>query len=357
MNALILVHSGTGNSLRVARWLEEHLRADGGEVALAQVASGQPVPGPPAGSDALLVLVFPTHGFTAPWSVLRHAWSLPRRRGLPALVLATRGGTRWGRWLAPGMEGTAGLLVAAILALKGCRLRGWRGIDMPSNWTALHSALGQRSVEALRSRAQRQLARVAARLHDGRTVMGPGTIVQTALGVALAPISLGYLLVGRQLLAKLFMASEACDGCGVCRERCPHAAIRWFRRRPYWTLACESCMRCMSVCPRRAVQATQALGGVYLMLGTLATAATTAAAVRWWPVVGPWLSSPLSATLLSAGVLALILVLAYALAWLLGRTPVLGWLAHGLTLTRWYRRHRDPEVMVAELRPAARTGS
>lgn len=352
-SALILVHTGTGNSLRVGQWLQEDLLMAGCTGELVQIAAGQTAPAPPTAADAVLVLIFPTHGFTAPWSVLRHVWSLPRRRGVMALPLATRGGTRWGRFLAPGAEGTAAMLVAVLLAWKGYRICGWRGIDMPSNWTALHSALGARSVEALRGLARRQVADVAGRLAAGRVVMGIGTIVQALIGLALLPLSLAYLLIGRQFLAKLFMASEACDGCGVCRDRCPHAAIRWFRQRPYWTLACESCMRCMAVCPRRAVQATQALGGVYLGLGVMVTAMVTAGLIGSWPAVEPWLGSDLPMFLLHALVLAAVLVVTYALAWLLGRTPILGWLVHGLTLTRWYRRHRDPEVPVAQLLPAA----
>lgn len=347
-SALLLVHTGTGNSLRVARWLAGLLRTDGREEMVTEVAAGQDVPSPPAGDGDLLVLVFPTHGFTMPWHALRHALALPRGRGA-ALVLAVRGGTRLGRWLLPGAEGTAGVLAAAILAAKGWRVRGWRGIDMPVNWTQVHSALGERSVALIGERARAQLADVAARLRAGRAVLGVGTLLQTALGVLLAPLSLAYLLAGRQLLARLFVASPACNGCGTCRAGCPHGAIAWFRRRPYWTHRCESCMRCMALCPQRAVQATQALGAVYALLGGAVAAAVGAVLAGWWPVLTPALDGWLPRLLLTAAVLAPVLALAYAAAWLLGCTPVLGWLVHGLTLTRWYRR---PALAPGELRAA-----
>lgn len=357
---LILVHTGTGNSLQVARWLAGELTGGMRQVGLVQMVAGIPIPAPPQGRDDLLALVFPTHGFTLPWAVLARLLALPRRSGVPALVLATRAGSRWGSWCAPGVEGSAGLLAAAVLAWKGYRLLGWRGIDMPSNWTALHPAYGLRSVVAIRAKARLQVAAVVERVRRGVPLLDASTLLQTAIGILLAPVSLGYLLVGRQVLARLFIASEACDGCGICRDRCPQRAIRWFIRRPYWTSACESCMRCMSVCPRRAVQVTQVLAVVHLLCGLLAAGAVATALVSAWPVLTGWFDQVLPDLLLSAIVLVPVLVLTYAAVWLLGRTPLLGLLVHGLTLTRWYRRHLDPEVEVGELvaappGPAARS--
>ncbi|MCM2323118.1 MAG: hypothetical protein NDJ90_07625 [Oligoflexia bacterium] len=48
----------------------------------------------------------------------------------------------------PGLDGTAGYLVALILLLKGYDVRGVRPVDMPASWTQVHP--GYRPDNALR---------------------------------------------------------------------------------------------------------------------------------------------------------------------------------------------------------------
>ncbi len=135
-----------------------------------------------------------------------------------------------------------------------------------------------------------QFRRWADRLLAGRTSFeGWGTF---ALDLAFAPISPGYLLVGRFWLAKMQIASWACDGCGVCERLCPVGAVEMRAGRPYWTHRCEACMRCLSVCPWKAVESS------HLYLGATVTAyafaaqfliVAAAAAARYLP--GPsWLA-------------------------------------------------------------------
>jgi NAD-dependent dihydropyrimidine dehydrogenase PreA subunit len=85
----------------------------------------------------------------------------------------------------------------------------------------------------------------------------------------LAPIALMYFVYGRFWLAKLFFASSACDGCGLCAEKCPTASIRMRGGRPFWKFSCESCMRCLNVCPRKAVQVSHLLAALIGVGGSL----------------------------------------------------------------------------------------
>jgi len=72
--------------------------------------------------------------------------------------------------------------------------------------------------------------------------------------LAIAPISLGYYIVGRFAIAKTFIATNACTNCGLCEKKCPVNAIKNSKIRPYWTFDCESCMHCMNHCPERAIE-------------------------------------------------------------------------------------------------------
>ena len=254
---IFYVMSGTGNSRRVALWMQQAAMREGVSCCVRPFESATPA-GDIAGEDSELVgLVFPAHGFTAPWAMLKFAWRLPRRRS-HACVVATRGGSMIGRLRLPGMEGTACYLIALLLALKGYRVRGTQAFDMPSNWTVLHWGMSEEHVAAILAQAQPKAEAFMARLLSGQRHFSG--YLSLAIGLALSRISCMYLLIGRMLLAKLFFANTACNGCGVCARACPVHAIRMFgirQPRPYWTFTCESCLRCMNYCPNKAVEGGQ----------------------------------------------------------------------------------------------------
>jgi Pyruvate/2-oxoacid:ferredoxin oxidoreductase delta subunit len=298
----------------------------------------------------LLGLVMPTHGFTAPWSMLSFALRLPRRRHTHAVVIATRAGSRIGSIYTPGFEGTATLLVALILALKGYRIRGTAGIDMPSNWIALHPGLSPDTVAGITARAREKTARFMGAILSGKQRFTSWIVF--VLGLLALPISLAYLLIGRFFLGKLFFASDRCNGCGLCAEHCPNGAIEMrgsgSRRRPYWTFRCESCMRCMAYCPTRAVEASHLLGvGAYLLAGVIPTKAVLA-----------WLAARVPVLVFLSWAPGWVLVSVYAIVAIGLAYPVfhlllrIGWVNRFFTratLTHYYRRYREPETTLKHL--------
>jgi len=80
----------------------------GAKVILRSIGSARPVEEIGRGESALLGLVMPTHGFTAPWAMLRFALRLPRRR-------STRAGGKIGPLFTPGIEGTATCILYPLL--------------------------------------------------------------------------------------------------------------------------------------------------------------------------------------------------------------------------------------------------
>jgi len=304
-----------------------------------------------AGEENLLGLVMPTHGFTAPWSMLRFALRLPRRGGTHAMVVATRAGLKIGPVYTPGIEGTGTAIVALILALKGYRIRGAVGVDMPSNWLAVHPGLSPQAVAGIVGRAEGRVADLMDHiLSGGRRFRGWMPLL---IGLYFFQISLGYLLVGRLFLAKMFYASERCTGCELCAVYCPNGGIKLVgsgeHRRPYWTFRCESCMRCMAYCPTRAVEANYLLGvGVYVLAAAIPTATILSWLTAWIPGLA-WLSGiPGFAleTVYAVGILGL----AYPLFHLL---LGIGWVNRLLTLvtpTHYYRRYHVPEAALGDLR-------
>lgn len=350
------VYSGTGNSRRVAVWAAEVAEARGLDAEILSITSEREAEQTRDIVDgdnvAWIVVVTPTHGFTAPEGTLRAVLRMPGcpSRKVPVLVMATRGATRIGPWYLPGFEGSATLLLGAILALKGYRVRGLVGIDMPSNWTALHSGLAPDAVAAILDRARiRTTAWTDAVLGGERR---PIDLVTLLVGLLLLPVSLGYLLVGRRFLGKLFFASERCTGCGLCAAHCPHGAIEMRgppdHRRPYWTTRCQSCMRCMAYCPEQAVEANHLLAVAAFVLaarlpvaGAAKRAADRAPGLAWLARLPRWLLTLASGSLLWSLSYALVHRL-LGLRWL---HRLLSWLA----LTRRYRRYHEPGTTLKEL--------
>ncbi|MBU4555281.1 MAG: EFR1 family ferrodoxin [Actinobacteria bacterium] len=335
----LYVYSGTGNTHHVAERFADDARSRGRAarvVMLENVAEQLP-------AIRLIGLFGPTHGFTTTWPILRAAMTIPNVRGRDAFVLVTRGGTKVAGKVFAGFEGTAAWLPAALLALRGARIRGVGAIDMPLNWTVIVPSFGPSAVEAIVERGDEQTSRFADRILDGETAFGG--LGQLFLGVLILPLSLGYMLIARLLLAKMFFADEKCTSCGTCEKNCPQRAVglRGRSRKPYWTYSCQNCMRCMSICPTEAIQGGQAWLVFYMWLVALPAGAVAAGALLdSVGVTGGVISGVLS--LVTSYVWIMIAVwLAYGILWLGLLVPGVRFVLSRATLTSRYRRYKGPD--------------
>jgi Pyruvate/2-oxoacid:ferredoxin oxidoreductase delta subunit len=86
-------------------------------------------------------------------------------------------------------------------------------------------------------------------------------------------IGIMYSLIGRRALGKLYVADDACVGCGKCVRVCPAGAIGLVGKTPRWNLKCEGCQRCINSCPHRAIQTSivRLLGMLLLQIASLVT--------------------------------------------------------------------------------------
>lgn len=352
--ATVYFTTGTGNSFRLATWLAQAAAAAGFETSV-RTMEGQPDPVPVAGPGDWLALVYPTHGFIAPWHAMRFAARLPRTAGTRAVVVGARGSFMLGRVQVPGLEGVGAYLLGLILRLRGYRFVGAMGVDVPVSWLALHPGMGPAAAGLILGRARAKVSRFMERVLGGRTAFWG--LVCVLLGLVLLPVTLLYLLIGRFMLAKFFFATDRCTGCGVCAESCPVGAIRMVGRRrprPYWTFHCETCQRCIAYCPQRAIEASHSLALGLWLLTTSPAVAYLMDRVHSLVGLGPgsawWLLS-------MADWLAWLiwLSLIYPVFWLLIRVPAINALFAYTTLTRWYRRYRASGCSLAHIAPGSIT--
>lgn len=339
--------SGTGNARNVARWMVEEWGRAGRPaeaIDLASLASPGNAGRVTLAADDELGLASPTHGFNFPPITLSFLLRLPRAPAHNrALVFNTRAGLLLRGLHIPGVSGVAQLLAALVLSLKGYRVVAMRPVDLPSNWISLHPGLRPDHVRTLHQRCRAIVGRSARRLLDGKRDLR--ALLDLPLDLALAPVALGYYLVGRFVFAKSFYASAACDGCGACITQCPLQAVRRVGGRPFWSYRCESCMRCMNLCPRRAVETAHGF-----VIGTLVGSSLLLKAVHptlaiWLPALGrPGAVGEVARFVVDNGFLLGCLVLAYRLLSRLLANPMIERLVILTSLThlpRW-RRYRAP---------------
>ena len=229
--------SGTGNSFKTAVWAAETLKAPdktkitpiekasfaapaerGSKLAMyPSETSGSWPPLCETNLKHLTGLFFPTHAFTAPWPVIKFALSMPSSKGSPVIVAATRGGAFY-PFALPGMEGTACLIPALILAVKGYDVKGFSGFDMPVNWLAVHWGMNRKHAEFFYSKTKNEISVFISKINSGKRAYK--SIPSWITGALLLFPSFMYVLFARLMLAKVMFADETCDGCGICAKYC-----------------------------------------------------------------------------------------------------------------------------------------
>jgi ferredoxin len=240
--------TGTGNSRRMLSLCQEIFACGGWQTQLLSMTSS-------AGLDSktmMLGIGFPVYSLGAPRIVRNYLQSLPvaaeRRR---AFVLASTGGQDEEGW-----------------ALQECRdLLSARGYDVffsdsiliPDNWMPMAYVPTTEESSGILERAETQLAGIAGKILTGESYHKPFVLPKFGpLGSRILHNLFHQLGIHR--LWKLFKATPACTGCGICFRQCPLHAIRMTKEKPEWSSACEQCMRCMNTCPRHAIQQLEWIG-------------------------------------------------------------------------------------------------
>ncbi len=206
--------------------------------------------------DTLILIISPVHGFNYPKITLDFINNLPRGTN-PVVLMNTRGAIKIGSFVTPGLSGIAFMLSSLIIKSKGYKIVGQVPFDMPSNWLSIHPSLNEKTVKYIHGVNNSRAEKHAHKIFSGHgDFLAYRDLIQDIL---IAPVALGYYLIGRFALAKSFYASADCYSCGNCIEKCPVKAIKTVKEHPFWTFKCESCMKCMNNCPKRAIESAHGL--------------------------------------------------------------------------------------------------
>ncbi len=250
----IFYFSGTGNAKNTANWAQSFLLSKNIKTALVNIEH-ENLDSPLKSGDRI-GFIFPVHGFTTIWIMLKFILSFPKTKSnVEAFFVTTLGALTIKNTLIPGWEGSGLYIPAMILRFKGYKIAGAYPLrQTPQNWTPLLPSNGICTTDKMMGLAKNNFETFLHNLFVENKKVFCGKI-SFIFGVLIFPLSFLYLVWGKFFLAKINYSTTSCNACGLCIKNCPVSAIVMKNDRPFWKFSCESCMRCMNYCPRNAIVA------------------------------------------------------------------------------------------------------
>lgn len=260
---MIIVFSGTGNSLYVAELLSKKL---GDKLVTLPLAERRLEV-----DDGRLIWVFPVYSWGIP-PVLRK-WIdrlvIPNGHKLKHYAVMTCG---------DDCGDTDSMWRTALTR------RGWHGlsaysVQMPNTYVLMKGfdvdpvELAQAKVDAAAPRTEEIAMRIDE--ESKRFTLEDYFIENDIVRGRYAGIKTSLIYPWFKHFAmspKPFHANDECIGCAICASTCPLENIKMEGHRPTWGKHCALCLRCYHICPRHAVaygKATQGKGQSRLLIGKL----------------------------------------------------------------------------------------
>lgn len=239
---MIIVFSGTGNSLAVARKLREHI---GGELVELE---GDLLTTPPCRTleipaGEVLVWVFPIYSWGMPPVVadfIRRS-KIKGAHGINHFMVCTCGddiGYADNQW-------------RKLIGRRGWNPRGAFSVQMPNTYV-LMKGFDVDSPELAASKAAAMPARVASVADAIARGFAESDVVRGSS--AWLKSAVVYPFFKRFCMSPLpFHCTGNCTGCGVCAAGCPTGNISIVDSRLQWGRKCALCLRCYHACPSHAV--------------------------------------------------------------------------------------------------------
>ncbi len=248
---MIIVFSGTGNSLLVARRLQERL---GGELVTLE---GERLTAP----EHTLLTVAP--GEPVVWVMPVYSWGVPQAVEAFMRLVRFKGAPQSPHFLVMTCGDDIGYADNCWRKIAG--RRGWwpRGsftVAMPNTYVLLKGfdtdspEVAQGKLDAMPARVDAVAAAIGRGFDGDDVTRGSWAWVKTAL---LRPLFNIFLTS-----PKPFGCDPAkCTSCGLCARECPMENITMTDGRPQWGNRCALCLRCYHGCPSHAVAYGEATRG------------------------------------------------------------------------------------------------
>ena len=235
MIATIYVSSGTGNSLWVARKLEQQLSST--DIRPIMFPMNKPVE---SGSD-LICIVFPVRMWGLQGRVLGWISRLNKSTGKYVFTVAVNS----------GQVAETLVRMKALMKEHGTDLASGFSIVTPSSYIPFGGAAPLEKQKAMFPTALNRIREIAEIVKEKRSLpVEKGPVWQNILFSRLHKMSFPHTAG----MDKRFHADDKCDGCRLCERICPARNIKMQDGRPAWQHRCEQCFACLQWCPKEAIQ-------------------------------------------------------------------------------------------------------
>lgn len=238
MSSKIFYFSGTGNSLAVARELNDNLSDKGSIIPLSIFKDKESV----LVDTDVLGFVFPVYFMNIPDVVKSFIKKLNFKTNPYIFAIET----------CNGIPGVSLIELNKCLDKKGKTLSSGFVINMPGN-----AVVTPKNVEIERLNNYKiKVAEISTNINNRsiNKIEGQGSIKNRA-------ISFVCKSLGRQLYLtpKNAAYNSQCVGCGTCEKVCPLNNIKMVNKKPYWGKDCSACLACFHWCPKKSIS-----GGIML---------------------------------------------------------------------------------------------
>lgn len=224
----IFYFTGTGNSLAIARELNDYLGDQGEVISIADFKKEKEV----NIAEDIVGFVFPVYLGDIPWFAKEFILKLefandPYIFAVTNCSLADKG----------GLASISGALVS-----KGQSLSLGEVIQVHGNCVPLPEFIEQKKVQKIPSK----LKQIATRIGQ-REISYKGKIAEvTPTFVSEVRDKLDYMTK--------FKVTSNCTGCGLCTQVCPLDNIQVVDERPIHGTNCTECWACFHWCPQKAMR-------------------------------------------------------------------------------------------------------
>ena len=231
--------SATGNSYQAARQIAD---ASGGKYDLVKITDTL-IASSPVIEDREIGFVFPVYGWTVPKPVKDFIKNTDFKNIEYCFGVITMGGS----------AAKTGIVLKNLLRKKGVEISFLDTAAMPDNCIYLFdtaSSKGEKHVADFLEKSRKSLSVTADKIsRKVRELNTGGNFFSLFLTYVIgSSFSLQYKGFDRK-----FTVSDACTGCGICRDVCSVSNITIENGRPVYHGNCVICMGCINWCPVKAL--------------------------------------------------------------------------------------------------------
>lgn len=234
MKTQLYVHTGTGNSLWVARQLALELKEAELEF-MPSLSRDLKVDADRAG------IIFPVHIWGLPHRVVQFVNHVQVKPGAYLFALAVNA----------GQPAATLLQLQKLMSARKLSLASGYSIVLPSNYTPWGGPGPIEAQQRLFRDAREKVKKIVGSVLRGeRKKVEKGPLWQNIV------FSWIYKVSFRQVpkMDKKFWVDDKCNSCGICSKVCPAENIGMTNGKPGWLHRCEQCFACLQWCPQGAIQ-------------------------------------------------------------------------------------------------------